>query len=189
MTQRSLVACFLALFQPGLGQMTTISQRDYQIYSAFLQTQEDLKKAGNHIVAGERGSVIAPTTLTFKRPLPGKERIWIKREMKGIGDATLDAFDSCSKSSSLVQHKFDVSQNYEIAAVAEVGKAQALYAAHPKTWGYIEFSCVGMNQSQSQALFFVERLMCRCAVGEYVFMLKGTDGRWKLKGELVTWIA
>lgn len=55
--------------------------------------------------------------------------------------------------------------------------------------GYIEFSCVGMNRSETQAAFYVSRLKCDCAAAKWVLMQKDSKGQWAVSKEDAAWIS
>jgi hypothetical protein len=78
---------------------------------------------------------------------------------------------------------------YELALPEETKDGKLLYAHHPHTNGFVQFSCLGVNSSGTQALFYLERLISDAAVGKWVLMEKDQSGKWVAKHELVTWIA
>jgi len=177
------------LGQEGSRESHDLKPAAYDALSAFLQVQLDGKTSWDDIRVGQPGSVIAPTTMRWKTPIALDERSWMKRELKGLEDDTLDAFERCATTSLAVTPKFSLSVSYKIASPDEISSVEKLYATYPKTWGYIRVSCVAFNASESQALFFLEREMCRCAVGKFVLMKKDASGKWLIAGQMVRWIS
>jgi hypothetical protein len=169
--------------------LTELSERDYVVLSDFLRSQLEGKNGIDDIRVGAKGSLIAPLTMTFLEPLDGELRDSIIRNLKGITSDTIESFEHCARKQMLVNHTFSLPVDYEMARPEETKNIKTLYARHPHTHGYVRFSCVGVNSSGAQALFFLERLMTHSAVGKWILMEKGPSGNWVLKQEYVTWIA
>jgi hypothetical protein len=170
------------------AQNTNLSERDYAVLSDFFDSQLAGKSRPDAITVGAKGSVIAPTTLSLK-PLDGALRNWLMKDLKGLTADTIKSLGGCAERRMIVKHAFDLPVEYELALPEETKDFRALYARHPHTNGYIQFSCVGVNSAGTQALFFLERLMTPSAVGKWVLMEKGSSGSWVLKHERVSWIS
>jgi hypothetical protein len=112
----------------------------------------------------------------------------MKRELPNLRDETIASLQTCASQSYSVG-SLAVPVSYHTATQQQMKSAEKLYAAYPKTWGLVQFSCVGFDMSSQQALFFVERVMCRCGVGKFVLMEKSASGEWVIAGEVMRWIA
>ncbi len=161
----------------------------YSVISAYLRGQLAGKNGVDDIRVGESGSVLAPETKRWKTPqLGADERIWMKRELQGLQDQTLDSLEACSGTSFPFRSQLSLPVAYQVASLEEISSIEKLYAKYPKARGYVQFSCVGINTSKTQALFFVERNMCHCAVGKFVMLEKNNSGEWEIKHEMLRWI-
>lgn len=170
------------------AQNTNLGERDYAVLSDFLGSQLTGKNGPDNITVGARGSVIAPITLSLK-PLDGAHRDLLMKDLKGLTADTIESLEGCAERQMTVKHAFNLPVEYELALPEETKDIKALYARHPHTNGYIQFSCVGINSPGTQVLFFLERWMTPSAVGKWVLMEKGSSGTWVVKRESVSWIA
>jgi hypothetical protein len=188
-----LFVALLTLMAPrpqALGQaVADLSDSSYAVLSAYFRTQLTGKNSWDDIRVGRPGSVVAPMTMRWRVPLATHDRKWLKRDLKGIQDATITSFETCADSSVPVSSRFSLPTPYIIATEDDISSVAKLYAKYPKTWGFVSFSCVGINEEQTQALFFVERDKYRCGVGKFVFMEKNRSGEWQFKADLVRWIS
>lgn len=166
-----------------------VSGRDYAILSDFLRTQLEGKNGADDIRVGPKGSVVAPFTNVFLKPLDTEQREWMKRDLKGLKSDTLESFERCAAEQLVIRHRLDLAVEYAIALPDEIKDRKMLYARHPRTNGYLQFSCLGVDSSGIQALFYLERLKTEAAVGKWVLMEKDPSGHWVVKHQLVTWIA
>jgi hypothetical protein len=184
------IALFLTLIScaVALGQTEEITGTDYAVLSGFLRTQPDRRDA---IRLGTEGYLVAPLTDEFIQPLvpfDARGRVWMQARLEGLMIDTIESFQDCSAKSMVVGHRIDVAEDYEIARPEEIKDLARLYADHPKANGYVHFSCVGVNRSGTQALFFVERWRHRLPnFGEWVLMERGRSGNWVFKDKLVKW--
>jgi hypothetical protein len=188
---QSILALLLAATSCGLAPAQTkeISGRDYVVLSDFLRAQLEGKNGPDDIRVGLKGSVVAPFTVAFLKPLDTELRAWMKRDLKGLTPDTLESFERCAAEQMVIRHRFDLPLEYELALPEETKDGKLLYAHHPHTNGFVQFSCLGVNSSGTQALFYLERLISDAAVGKWVLMEKDQSGKWVAKHELVTWIA
>ena len=166
-----------------------LSDVAYSVLSAYLRTQLAGGNAWDDIRVGRPGSVLSPRTMRWKVPLTANDKQWMRRDLRGVRDETIASFEECADSSVPIAAQFSLPAPYQIASENEIESVAKLYARYPKTLGFVQFSCVGINAAQSQALFFVERLKCRCAVGKFVLMEKNVAGGWGFKAQLVRWIS
>jgi hypothetical protein len=166
-----------------------LSVRDYAVLSDFLRSQLARRNGIDDIRVGPKGSMIAPLTMAFLKPLEREMRDSIIRNLKGVTFDTIESFEHCARNRMLVSHTFNLPVEYEMATPEETRDIKALYTRHPRTNGYVQFSCVGVNLSDTQALFSLERLMTHSAVGKWILMERGPSGKWMVKQEYVTWIA
>lgn len=166
-----------------------LSARDYAVLSDFLRSQLEGRNGIDDIRVGPNGSMIAPLTMAFLKPLERDMRDSIIRNLKGVSSDTIESFEHCGRKQMLVSHAFNLPVEYEMARPEETKDIKTLYERHPRTNGYVQFSCVGVNSSDTQALFFLERLMTHSAVGKWILMERGPSGKWMVKQEYVTWIA
>jgi hypothetical protein len=182
----------LLLLTVGCGstfaQSTNLSKHDYAVFSDFLGSQLAGKSGPDAITVGAKGSVIAPITMSLK-PLDGALRDWLMKDLRGLTSDTIKSLEGCAERQMIVKHAFNLPVEYELALPEETKDFRALYARHPHTNGYIQFSCVGVNSTGTQVLFFLERLMTTSAVGKWVFMEKDPSGSWVVKHERVSWIS
>ena len=174
---------------PARAQTQEISGRDYAILSDFLRIQLEGKNGTDDIRVGSKGSVVAPFTDTFLKPLDTERREWMKKDLKGLTSDTLESFKSCAAERMVIKPRFDLPVEYAIALPEEIKDIKTLYARYPQTNGYVQFSCLGVNSYRTQALFYLERLMSNAAVGKWVLMEKNQSGHWIVKHQLVTWIS
>lgn len=169
----------------------TLGERDYRIFSAFLREQLAGKNSVDDIRVGQPGSVIAPETIPWIKPMTADERQWIKRELKGIQDDTLTSFEGCAALPVSFEARLSLPIEYHIASREDASSVERFYAKYPsgKTWGLLRLSCVGWNASETQVLFYLERTMCHCAIGKFVMMEKNSFGVWVTKGQMLRWIS
>jgi hypothetical protein len=180
----SIISCCLAF-----GQTGEMSATDYAILSGFLRTQPG--RAGD-IHVGTEGSLIAPSTNEFIKPLKplgAGARDWMQSKLRGLTADTIESFEKCVAEPRVFGRRFDLPEEYEIALPEEIEDIATLYVHHPKASGYVHFSCVGVNQSGTQALFFLERWVHRFPdLGEWILMERDGSGNWVFKDKLVKWI-
>jgi hypothetical protein len=108
-----------------------------------------------------------------------KELSDIKARLPEVEAETLESLASCTANSYRLTPKLELPIKYILAPPEQANRR----------FGYIEFSCVGMNRPGRQAIFYVSRLKCDCAVGKLVLMRKLQDGTWVIAKEIVLWIA
>ena len=122
----------------------------------------------------------------------------MKTRLTGLTSETLADFESCADQRMLVAKKFDLTIDYQIVLPEEATsitdikdmddkQMKALYAHYPGVNGVIQFSCLGVNSTETQALFFVER-NGRAPTGRWILMEKNQSGSWVLKSELIKWM-
>ena len=167
----------------------SLSDNEYSVFSAFLIAQFHPKLNADELRVGVPGSVLAPSTLPWTSPISQEERTAMAKVLRGLERTTLEDFEGCSAASKPFTRKLSIPVAYQIASPEQISSVENLLGAFPKTWGYIRFSCAGFNPSHSQALFFVEREMCRDAVGKFVLMAKDATGNWLIKGQMLHWIS
>lgn len=186
-----LAVAFAAWGQDGNPRLIGLSDEAYTVISAFLRTQLSRKNGPDNIRVGNHGSVIAPETMAWKEPITAHDRQWMKRELKGLRDETISSFQHCAVNAVPFEYRLTLPVEYHVASTEEASSIEELYANHsyPNTWGLLRFSCIGWNTSETQALFFFERTMCRCGVGKFVLMEKKAAGSWDVKAEMMRWIS
>jgi hypothetical protein len=167
----------------------SLSDNDYSVFSAFLTAQFHPKLSADDLRVGIPGSVLAPSTLLWTSPISQDDRKAMEKALAGLEETTLEDFEGCSAASKPSTRKLSIPVAYQIASPEQVSSVENLLAAFPRTWGYIRFSCAGFNPSHTQALFFVEREMCRDAVGKFILMEKDASGNWLIKGQMLRWIS
>ena len=190
--QRVLPFLLTAVLSGSLfAQVQEISPREYSVLSDFLRIQLEGK---SYFRVGPKGSVIAPYTDATLKHLAVREGEWMKSRLTGLTSDTLAAFEHCADLQMLITRKFDLPTDYQIVRPVEFrdldmdGKEmKAFYAEYPNTNGIIQFSCVGINASGSQALFFVER-NGHAPNGQWILMEKDASGKWLLKSQLIKWM-
>src|ERR1035437_5452624 len=174
----SAVVVVRALFLPSAFGQSAATDAQYAIYSAFLRAQLSGKHGIDDLRVGEKGSVISPMIEPFRQKLSEKRLADIKVQLPEVEVETLDSLASCTTNSYRLRKKLDLPVEYNL-----------MLPEHVKgRYGYINFSCVGTNRSGSQAVFYVSRLKCDCAVEKLVLMRKVQDG-WMVVKEIVQWIA
>jgi hypothetical protein len=183
-----IVTCSSALGQ-NHSSSQSLSENEYSVFSAFLIAQFHPKLSADDLRVGVPGSVLAPSTLPWASPISRGERKAMEKVLIGLEGTTLEDFEGCSTSSKSFTRKLSIPVAYQIASPEQISSVVNLLASFPSTWGYIRFSCAGFNPSHTQALFFVEREMCRGAVGKFVLMEKEASGNWLIKGQLLRWIS
>ena len=190
--RRHLLLLSLLLLAASCGSAfapVELSERDYAVLSDFLRSQLKRANGVNDIRVGAKGSVVAPLTMPFLTPLEKERRDWPLRGFKGVKSDTIESFKQCAEKQMVVRHRFDLTVEYKVALPEETKDIEALYAAYPRTIGYVQFSCVGVNSSGTQALFFLERLMTRYGVGKWILMERVPPSDWVIKHEFVRWIS
>ena|SRR5450631_3481119 len=156
------------------------SKLQYEVYSAFLRIQLlDKNGIADALRVGDGGSAIAPDIVAFKKRLTQQRLSEIKARFEGLESDTLDSLAECTSKSYRLARKFTVPTEY---VLVDPAGATGRY-------GYIQFSCVGMNRLETQAVFYVSRLKCDCAVGKWVLMQKDSDGHWAVSKESIDWIS
>ena len=177
----TVVTCALAT-----AQIQEISETDYAVLSGFLRTQPG-KRGDIHLGIG--GSLVAPLTNVFIKPLNEGERAGLRARWQGLAADTIESFQNCIAKPMAIGHRLDLPDEYEIAAPEDIKDIKALYAHHPKANGYVHFSCVGVGRTGTQALFFLERWVHRFPdEGAWILMERDASGNWVLKDMFVKWI-
>jgi hypothetical protein len=166
-----------------------LSDNEYSVFSAFLMAQFHPKLDSDALRVGTPGSVLAPSTLPWTLPISQDDRKAMEKVLTGLEETTLEGFEGCSTGSKPFTRRLSIPVAYQIASPEQISSVENLLAAFPKTWGYIRFSCAGFNLLHTQALFFVEREMCRGAVGKFILMEKNASGNWLIKGQMLRWIS
>jgi hypothetical protein len=155
------------------------SNDQYEVYSAFLRIQLLGKKGIDDLRVGDGGSAIASNIAPFKKPLTKQRLSEIMSRLEGLEPDTLESLAECTSKPYRLSHKFTVPTEYVLVdSAGTTGR-----------YGYIQFSCVGMNRLETQAVFYVSRLNCDCAVGKWVLMQKDSDGRWTVSKQSTEWIS
>jgi len=176
-TERMLLLALLSAM-PLLSQSEP-SRQQYEVYSDFLRIQLAGKNGIDDLRVGKDAATLSPNIEAFKKTLTEKEQLDIKARLPGIESDVLTSLAECTSKSYRLSPKLTLPSEYSVIDPArETG---------PR--GYIEFSCVGINQRETQAAFFVSRLRCDCAVGKWVLMRKDSNGRWAIVKESVVFIA
>ena len=190
--QLASTALFAVLLCGALmGQVLEISTRDYAVLSDFLRAQLD---GENFFRTGPKSSVIALLTDANLKHLAIREGDWMKSRLELASDTLADS-EQCADRKMAITKRFDLPVEYQIALPEatsdikdmDVKGIRALYAHYPGTNGVIQFSCVGVNASHTQALFFVQR-NGRAPNGRWILMQKNASGKWILKSELIKWM-
>ena len=179
-----VLATFGAASSANTSEMT---ERDYQILSAFFESQSEGATAADKIRLGPTGSTLSPVTVAFSTALSADARNAFSRNLPGLTSDTLMSFERCAATKYNVRYRFRVTTRYEIARSEEIADRKTFYSHHPGSAGYSQFSCVGINGSGTQDLFYVERLMTDASIGEWVLMAKTGSGKWTIKQEKVCW--
>jgi hypothetical protein len=151
----------------------------YSIYSTFLRAQLDDKRGTDDLLVGRGELVISARFEAFPSKLTSTQLDGIKAQVPEIQDETLRSFAKCSSESFRFKKKFNLPTDYGLAPPASI------HGEH----GYLQFSCVGLNDAATQALFFVSRLNCKCAVTEWVLMEKTGKNEWLIARQKVPWIS
>lgn len=190
-----ITALMLSIPIAALGQNASLRPLDltdkaYTVISAFLRVQLAVKNSWGDIRVGTPGSVIAPETMPWKEAISPQYKRWMKHNMKGLRNDTIADFQRCAASSVPFGHRLSLPVEYQIATQEEAGSVEKLYANHPvhDTFGLLQFSCVGWDTSETQALFLFERTKCHCGVSQFVLMEKNTAGEWETKAVMMRWI-
>lgn len=155
------------------------SGAQYAIYSAYLRFQLDGKHGIENLRLGEGGSVISPEIKPTSMPRDAKGQLEIKSQLPEAENETLESLAKCSADSWRLLPKLNLPVEYKLIPPKLVKSRSS----------YIELSCIGMNGAGTQAVFFVSRLHCDCAVGLLVLMRKSEDGSWTISKEIQEWIA
>jgi hypothetical protein len=156
------------------------TKSQYEVYSAFLRIQLlDRSGIADALRVGDGGSAIAKDIVAFKKRLTKQRLSEIKALLEGLESDTLDSLAECTSKSYRLARKFTVPTEYVL--VDPAGAAGR--------YGYIQFSCVGMNRLETQAVFYVSRLKGEYAVGKWVLMQRDSDGHWTVSKESIDWIS
>lgn len=155
------------------------SSEQYKVYSDFLSIQLKGKNGIDDLRVGTDASTLSPNIAAFKEKLTQQELFDIARRLPGVESDVLQSLAECTSKSYRLSRKLVLPSEYALVDPArETG---------PR--GYIEFSCIGMNRSETQAAFFVSRLRCNCAVGKWVLMRRDSKGLWAIDKESIVFIA
>jgi hypothetical protein len=179
-----LLATFGTAFSANTSEMT---EQDYQILSAFFQTQSEDASAADKIRVGPGGSKLSPVTVAFSTALSADARKAFTRKLPGLTRDTLASFERCAATQYNVRHRLRGIGRYEIARSEDIADPKRFYSRHPGSAGYAQSSCVGTNAAGTQAFFYVERLMTDASFGKWVLMTKADSGKWTVKQEEVCW--
>ena len=155
------------------------SNDQYEVYSAFLRIQLLSKNGIDDLRVGDGGSAIATNIAAFKKPLTKQRLSEIMSRLEGLESDTLESLAECTSKPYRLSRKFTLPTEY---VLVDAAGARGRY-------GYIEFSCVGINRLGTQAIFYVSRLKCDCAVGKWVLMQKDPNGRWTVSKQSTEWIS
>ena len=170
-----------------LAQSQEASSADYDVYSAFLNTQLAGHNGIDDLRIGDRAGVLAPVTITFTASSL-LQRQDMKHRLRGLQDSTLDSFEKCRSDSLSVSKSFSINVPYDVASRDDVVSVETFISRYPENHCLIYFSCVGFNQNDTQALFVTERGLCHSGVQEHILMKKGPSGTWQLQDVSVDWI-
>jgi hypothetical protein len=186
--KQTVLLLVLATFGTASSANTSeMTEQDYQILSAFFQTQSEDASAADKIRIGPTGSTLSPVTVAFSTALSPVARKAFIRKLPGLTADTLASFERCAATKYNVRYRFEVTTRYQIARSEEIADPKTFYSRHPGSAGYSQFSCVGTNASGTQAFFYVERLMTDVSFGEWVLMAKTGSGKWTIKQKKVCW--
>lgn len=155
------------------------SRQQYEVYSDFLRIQLEGKNGIDDLRVGEHGSSLSPNIAPFAKRLSQKALLDIKERLPGVESDVLSSLAECTSKSYHLSRKLTLPSEYSLIDPAR--------GTGPR--GYVEFSCIGMNRTETQAAFFVSRLRCDCAVGKWVLMRKDSNGRWLVAKESIVFIA
>jgi len=170
----------LALFSTSpLFSQSEPSSEDYQVYSAFLLIQLNGRRGIDDLRVGKNASTLSPDIAWSNKQISRKELLDVKERLPGIEPEVLDSLSECTSKSYRLSRKLMLPSEYTLIDPDR--------GTGPR--GYIEFSCVGMNRSKTQAAFYVSRLRCDCAVGKWILMSKDSNGHWAVVKESIVFIA
>ena len=190
----SLPLLCLALCSSLRAQTPEISVRDYAVLSAFLRIELEGQDPAVNFHVGPKGSEIVPFTDTSLKAVATKERL--KPRLAGLTVDTLKSFERCADKRMAINQKFDLPVAYQIAPPQEAKDilkmdrkdVDAWYEHHPDGTGILQFSCVGLNPTGTQALFFVERVG-HYSKGAWILMEMNKSGNWVVREKLVQWMS
>lgn len=191
----SLPLLCLALCSSLRAQTPEISVRAYAVLSAFLRIQLEGQDPAVNFRVGPKGSVITPFTDPSLK-LATKEGEGLRSRLTGLKFDTLKSFEGCADKRMAINSKFDLPVAYQIAPSQEAKDIlkmdrkdiDAWYEHHPDGTGILQFSCVGLNPTGTQALFFVERVG-HYSKGAWILMEMNKSGNWVLREKLVKWMS
>jgi hypothetical protein len=191
----SLPLLCLALCSSLRAQTPEIDVQAYAVLSAFLRIQLEGQDPAVNFRVGPRGSVITPFTDASLK-LATKEGEGLRSRLTGLKFDTLESFERCADERMAIDKKFDLPVAYQIAPPHEAKDILkmnrkdigAWYEHHPDAAGIIQFSCVGLNPTGTQALFFVER-MGHYSKGKWILMEMTESGNWVQREKLVKWMS
>lgn len=118
------------------------SKGQYEVYSAFLRIQLLGKNGIDDLRVGDGGSAIATNIAAFKKPLTKQRLSEIMSRLEGLESETLESLAECASKPYRLSRKFTVPTEY---VLFDPAGATGRY-------GYIQFSCVGMNRLETQAV-------------------------------------
>lgn len=181
LSMRFRISCPLTLVLLGSQSFAQSEPNkvQYGVYSAFLQIQLDGNRGTEDLRVGENMSAISSHIQPINRRLTGDGQSELKSQLSEMEPETLQSLVSCSSRSFVLTHRLTLKSDYQFLAPDSV-------IGH---YGYIEFSCVGLNKAETQAAFHVSRRKCYCAVGKWVLMKKTPDGKWVVVKETADWIS
>jgi hypothetical protein len=163
---------------PLVGQLEP-SREQYKVYSDFLRIQLEGKNGIDDLRVGKNASTVSPNIEAFPKRLTRKKLHDIEVRLPGVEPDVLKSLAECTSKSYRLSRKLTLPSEYALIDPArETG---------PR--GYIEFSCIGMNRSETQAAFFVSRLNCDCAVWKWILMRKDSNEQWVIAKESIVMIA
>jgi hypothetical protein len=170
-----------------LAQSQEASLADYNVYSAFLNTQLAGHNGIDDLRVGDHAAVLAPVTITLPASwLPQREDM--KKRLRGLQDATLESFEKCRSDPLSLNKSFSINVPYDVASRNDVVSVKNFISRYPENHCLIHFSCVGFNRNDTQALLMAERAMCHSGVQKYILMKKDPAGTWGLQDVSVDWI-
>jgi hypothetical protein len=185
----------LALCSSLRAQTPEISARAYAVLSAFLRIQLEGQDPAVNFRVGPKGYVITPFTDPSLR-LTTKEGEGLRSRLTGLKSDTLESFERCADERMTINKKFDLPVAYQMVPPEEAKDILkmdrkdmgAWYEHRPDAMGIIQFSCVGLNPTGTQALFFVQRVG-HYSKGEWIFMEMNESGNWVQREKLVKWMS
>ena len=167
---------------------TDLEPNKCAVLSDFLRAE--MGKDVYAIRTGNNGSLLLTVTMPFtEKALPKAERE-VKVGLKPLNMETWQSFRDCATRSQSIQHNISAPPLTAFLTPQQMKDVDRVLAKRPPSSGYIGFSCVGIDKSETQALFYLSRLRTSNAVGKWVLMERRSRTMpWIQAQDMVVWIA